>query len=476
MTLLPRSLYGRLLVTALVATLAALAFAAVTIGAVLDRFVMHGLDERLDAQIAVLEQAVRPDGTIDRARLVLAAPYADAAGGWGWRIDAPGRTITSPAAPELDATRVPPLPSLPTPATRPASRLGPPPPDGPHDRNLGPPDRGDRAQALDWRGVDGMRHARSLTLATPAGTVRITASAPRAIVDRPLRAAMAPLLGALLLLGIALATATLVQLRIGLRPLKTMRTGLAAIRAGTARTLPEDQPTELAPLAHEINALLAENAAALANARGHVANLAHGLKTPLATLALALPAHDPDGTLAAQVARIDQAVRHHLGRARAATPGSGLRFATPLAPVVADLTTALSRIHAERGVTASATIAPALSVAVDRQDLDELIGNLLDNAWRFAATRIAVTAAPAPDPRFLRLSIADDGPGIAPEARTAALAAGQRLDERGDGHGFGLSIAYELATLYGGTLVLKAASLGGLDAIVTLPAALFAEA
>ncbi len=475
MTLLPRSLYGRLLVTALIATLAALAFAAVTIGAVLDRFVMRGLDDRLDAQIAVLEQAVRPDGTIDRARLVLAAPYDDAAGGWGWRIDAPGRTITSPAAPELDATRAPPRPSLPPPAAPPAARFGPPPPDGPHDRGRGPPDRGDRAQALDWRGHDGMRHARSLTLATPAGTVRITASAPRAIVDRPLRAAMAPLLGALVLLGVALAAATLVQLRIGLRPLKTMRTGLAAIRAGTARTLPEDQPTELAPLAHEINALLAENAAALANARGHVANLAHGLKTPLATLALALPAHDPDGTLAAQVARIDQAVRHHLGRARAATPGSGLRFATPLAPVVADLTSALSRIHAERGVTAHATIDPALKVAVDRQDLDELIGNLLDNAWRFAATRIALHAAPAGDARFIRLSIADDGPGIAATARAAALAAGQRLDERGDGHGFGLSIAQELATLYGGTLALDTAAVGGLDAIVTLPAALSIE-
>ncbi|WP_010185368.1 sensor histidine kinase, partial [Sphingomonas sp. PAMC 26605] len=345
-------------------------------------------------------------------------------------------------------------------------------PDGPRRGREGPVRHGTGTQALDWRDADGMRHARSLTLATPAGPIRITAAAPRAIVDRPLRQAMTPLLGSLLLLGLALGAATLVQLRIGLRPLKTMRAGLAAIRAGRAETLPENQPSELAPLAHEINALLAENASALANARGHVANLAHGLKTPLATLALALPAHDPDGTLAAQVARIDQAVRHHLGRARAATPGSGLRFATPLAPVVADLTDALSRIHAERCVTASATIDPALKVAVDRQDLDELIGNLLDNAWRFAAARIVVTAAPASDARFVRLSIADDGPGIAPDARAAALAAGQRLDERGDGHGFGLSIAHELATLYGGMLALDTAALGGLEAVVTLPAVL----
>ena len=248
-----------------------------------------------------------------------------------------------------------------------------------------------------------------------------------------------------------------------------MRESLAAIRAGKAKALPENQPSELAPLATEINALLAENAAALANARGHVANLAHGLKTPLATLALALPPHDPDGLLREQVERIDRAVRHHLGRARAATPGGAMRMATPLGPVLADLTNALGRIHADRGVTASVEIAPDLTVAVDRQDLDELIGNLLDNAWRWAAHRITVTAHPATDARFVRLTIADDGKGIPPEARAAALAAGQRLDERGDGHGFGLSIAQELATLYGGTLTLESAPLGGLAAIVTLP-------
>ena len=452
MTLLPRSLYGRLLATALIATLAALAFAALTIGAVLDRFVMQGLDDRLDAQIAVLAQAVRPDGQIDRSRLILAAPYDDPRGGWGWRIDACGKTIASPAPPDLAA-----------------AQDRPPFPDGPpfarHRRD------GRDPQALDWRDRHGPRHARSLTLATPAGPVRITASAPRAIVDRPLRAAMLPLLGSLLLLGVALAAATLVQLRIGLRPLKAMRDSLTAIRAGKAAALPADQPTELAPLATEINALIAENSAALANARGHVANLAHGLKTPLATLALALPAHDPDGLLREQVARIDRAVRHHLGRARAATPGGGMRVATPLGPVIADLTVALARIHADRRVTAQVEIAPDLAVAVDRQDLDELIGNLLDNAWRWAASRIGVTATPAGDSRFVRLSIEDDGSGIAPEARRAALSAGQRLDERGDGHGFGLSIAYELATLYGGTLTLETATLGGLAAIVTLPQA-----
>jgi signal transduction histidine kinase len=453
MTLLPRSLYGRLLVTALLTTLAALAFAAFAIGAVLDRFVMHGLDERLDAQIAILAQAVRPDGSVDRNRVILAAPYDDAANGWGWRIDAGGRTIASPASPNLDAMRTPWTALPPPPIEDRALRHGP----------------GDRTRALDWQDARGARHARSLTLATPAGQVRITAAAPRAIVDRPLRAAMAPLLGSLLLLGLALGIATLVQLRVGLAPLKRMRTALAAVRGGRATAIPDDQPRELAPLATEINALLAENAAALANARGHVANLAHGLKTPLATLALSVRPLDPDGTLGAQIARIDQAVRHHLGRARAATPGVASRVATPLAPVVEDLADALARIHAERGIAADIAIDPALAVAVDRQDLDELVGNLLDNAWRWATTRIVVSATRSADDRFAVLTIEDDGPGIPKATRAAALSAGQRLDERGDGHGFGLSIATELANLYGGTLMLDTASLGGLAVHVTLP-------
>ena len=460
MTLLPRSLYGRLLVTALVATLAALAFAALTIGAVLDRFVMRGLDDRLDAQIAVLAQAVRADGSIDRARLVLAEPYDDRRSGWGWRIDAGGATIASPAPPDLappDLAELSARPAVPPEHRR--AHAG-------RDGRL----RGDGAQALDWRDRYGQRHARSRVLETPAGQVRITAAAPRAIVDRPLRAAMAPLLGSLLVLGLALLAATLVQLRIGLAPLDRMRAALGAIRAGRAGALPGGQPRELAPLAAEINALLAENAAALAGARGAVANLAHGLKTPLATLGLALDGRDPDGSLAVQLARIERAVRHHLARARAATPGNGARRATPLAAVVADLTTALARIHAERGVTSESRIDPALAVAVDRQDLEELAGNLLDNAWRWAAGRITISAAAAEDGRFVRLVIADDGPGIPVETRATALAAGRRLDESGVGHGFGLPIAYDLATLYGGTLTLGTSGTG-LEVVVTLPRA-----
>jgi signal transduction histidine kinase len=123
-----------------------------------------------------------------------------------------------------------------------------------------------------------------------------------------------------------------------------------------------------------------------------------------------------------------------------------------------------------RPVTADLAIDPGLSVALDPQDLDELAGNLLDNAWRWAARRITVSAER--DAQRVRLLITDDGPGSPDAERAAAMQPGRRLDESGDGHGFGLSIARELAELYGGALTLDAAEGGGLRVTVTLPAAL----
>jgi signal transduction histidine kinase len=458
MRLLPRSLHGRLVLLSLVATLAALAFAAVAIGAILERFVTAGLDDRLDAQIALLATAVRPDGSIDPGRAPVAAPYDDPDSGWGWRIVAPRGTLASPAPPLAEGEELLPAPP---PRPRDLERED----ERAHHARAGP-------RPFDLHGANGrVRHARRLTVATNAGPATIIAAAPRSIVARPIRAAMPPLLGSLALLGVALTLATLVQLRLGLRPLGRLRQSIAAIRAGTAQRLPGDQPTELAPLAAELNALLDQNAAQLASARGHVANLAHGLKTPLATLAVALraPGRDPDGSLAAEVARIDGAIRHHLGRARAGVPGAAARQRTALAPAVTALAAALARIHADRGIAFTADVPPGLVLAIDSQDLDELLGNLLDNGWRWAAHALRLAATV--DGSVATITIADDGPGIPAAARAAAVEPGRRLDESGEGHGFGLSIARELAELHGGSLTLGEAPGGGLAAAVTLPLA-----
>lgn len=461
MRMMPRSLYGRLLLASLVATAAALFFAAITISSVLEQFVIRGLDQRLDAQIAVLTAAVRPDGRIDRSRII-ALPVDRPERGGGWWIERQGRFAIG-SLPQAEIAAL----------TAPAGRPPPPPHHRRGEREHGPgDDDAPRPDRFDGRIGAHMYHGRRLSVPTAAGPVTITALAPRAIVARPVRAAMTPLLVSLALLGLALAAATLVQLRIGLRPLRRLQTAIAAVRSGNAARVPDGQPSELEPLARELNALLDENEAALANARGHVANLAHGLKTPLATLALGLrdPARDPDGALGREVGRIDQAIRHHLGRARAGTPGGGTRHRTALAPALDGLVEALGRIHAGRGIAVDRSLFPGLALAIDPQDLDELLGNLLDNAWRWAASRITLIAEPGPS-GHARITIEDDGPGIPARDRAEALRPGRRLDESGDGHGFGLSIVRELTELHGGGLALDEAPGGGLLAIIDLPMA-----
>lgn len=452
MSIWPRSLFARLLGIATVTTIAALAFAAVTIGHVLERFVIRGLDQQLDAQVTVLARAVRPDGTLDGARAISLPAFEQAGSGWGWRVDGPaghwarGAVIVPIAAP--------------LPPWRPHGR------DDGRATELGP----HPGEGRDARGE--RVHFRQMAVPTRAGAVLLTAAGPRRVAVAPLREAMVPLLLSLALLGGALALATGLQLRFGLRPLRRLHRELGDVRAGRRRQIPTDQPAEIAPLAAELNALIDQNEAGLAHARRHVSNLAHGLKTPLAALGvrLAEAGHDPDGSLRAMVSQIDRRVRHHLGRARAAAPGGNRRAHTSLRPAVIDLVTALERIHAERPVAVAVEMAPDLAVAVDPQDFDEMVGNLLDNAWRHARSAIRIEARMGA--RAVALTIDDDGPGLSAIAIDQALVPGRRLDERGDGHGFGLSIAQELAELNGGKLALsRAPATSGLRAALTLPVA-----
>ena len=449
---MPRSLSGRLLVTASLALLVALAVAGFGIAHMLERFVIHGLDERLDAQIMVVSRAVRPDGTIDRGAVVDVPPFDEAASGWAWELRGARGVLRSASLGSADIV----VPDH--------DRHGP-----PHVDPFGP-DTG-RPRPFDGRDPNGQRvHGRVLRLPSGRGAVTIIAVGPREVVERPLRAALLPLLGSLLLLGAALAIAILVQLRFGLRPLATLRVMVDEVRDGKRRHLGATEPTELLPLVAALNTLIDANEIALAQARGHVANLAHGLKTPLAALRLdlAAPGRDPGGRLAAQVERIDRHVRHHLGRARAATPAGSPGAATPVGAHVDDLVAALGRIHADRPVRAVVAVPRDLAVRCDPQDLDEMLGNLLDNGWRWARSALRISAERAGG--MVRIAIADDGPGLAADDLARVLQPGVRLDERVDGHGFGLSITRELAELYGGRLELDVGMAGGVVATIALPA------
>ena len=453
---MPRSLQGRMLLLSAVAILAALGIAGWAIAGVLERVVTEGIDRRLDAEIALMASVVDGDGRVDRAALAQRQGALDAGRDWLWRIEAPGGTIGSTDRFVPRPNAAPPGPHLPGPP-------GPPPPGAAPLPDGGP-------QGVDGTDASGARlHARRLMLTTRSGPVTLFAAAPHGVIARPLREALVPLLAALAILAGLLATATLVQLRLGLKPLARLRAQLAAIRAGEAERVDEDQPVELQGLAAELNALAADRAQALATARQSAANLAHALKTPVATLALLLRA-DAEG--AAQVDRIDATIRHHLARARAGVVDT--RASTAVRPAVADLVQAIGRLHGMRGLAITADVRGDPVAAIEPQDFDELLGNLLDNAAQHARSMVQASASLDPaDARRLVLTVADDGPRIPEEERSRVTQAGVRLDERGEGHGFGLAIVRELASLHGGALTLDAREGGGLVAQVTLPARAF---
>lgn len=443
MKLLPRSIRARLLMAGVALTGVALLLAALLIREGVYDLVRRSLNERLDAQIALLLRSVRADGSVDGAMLTELGPFTQHRRGWGWQIETPTRVYASRDVSRLDDI----------------SWEGPPGREGHF--------RGGDESLLAGRTPDS--YVRTLENRTAAGTIRITAFAPARVFSGMLERALTPILLILGGLSIALLAATFAQLHFGLAPLARLRKALTAVRDGSLDRVPARQPAELAPLAQELNALLDENEAALARARGHVSNLAHSLKTPLATLSIrvAEPGCDPTGQLGELVGQIDGAIRHHLGRARAASPGSPGSAPVPLGESVDELVLALGRIHADRHIAFTADIAPDLAVRSDPQDLAEMLGNLLDNAWKWAAREIRLSAREAGN--MARIVIEDDGPGLSAEAIDQALVPGRRLDEREEGHGFGLPIARELAELHGGLLDLDRSPMGGLRVRLTLP-------
>ena len=422
--------------------------------------VERSFDRRLNVFLRTLvAEVAAPDDSSERTPQSLGEPQFDLPlSGWYWQL-----TRLNAARPEVRSSRslwdsgLPHLADMGVAATDDGTRRAYVP--GPEDQRL----------RLIERTVDLGEDGRYL-VAVAGDSQEIddeTHSFDRAI------AATFAILAAVLLLT------TMFQVRFGLAPLKRISESLAAIRAGTAERLAGRFPVEIEPLARETNALIDANREIVERARTHVGNLAHALKTPLSVMMNEAAAR-PDDPLAAKVGEqiviMRDQVTRHLERARIAARATVVGSVTEVAPVVTALTRTMEKIYHPRGIAIDLDAPEGVRFRGERQDLEEMLGNLVDNACKWAQARVSIEVTQErrqddPIKVIVRVVVDDDGPGLSPADRDQVARRGQRLDETKPGSGLGLSIVLELASLYGGNLTLSTAPIGGLRAELVLPAA-----
>jgi signal transduction histidine kinase len=259
----------------------------------------------------------------------------------------------------------------------------------------------------------------------------------------------------------------------GLETLRDLRTRLSGVRQGVDRRIAGRYPQELQPLIDDLNALLDHRERAVDRAIAKAGDLAHGLKTPLAVIA-----QEADRARAAghaefgdpvreQIDRMRRQIDYHLAHARAAASAAAPGARSSVAESADGVARALRRLHADRGLAIEVRSSPDLAVRCQREDLDEILGNLVENACKWANARVVVQSAL--DHATVVVTVDDDGPGIAADMREAVLQRGVRADESSAGTGFGLAIVRDLAELYGGSIGLADSPLGGLQARLHLP-------
>jgi len=447
----PASLRFRLLATVGVLLLVGVAVAGVALDALFDQLAMRGRRAVLDAQvIALISSAeLRPDGSLTanafrEARLGtpvsgLYAEIRDANGAISWRSPSSiGVSFGLRARPAVG------------------------------ERQYETVDLANGGPAL------------ALTLGvsweTAPGTPRrFTVSALESLepflAERArVRAALGA--GALLLAGMLFGGLAL-ALRLGLRPVARIEREIAEIEAGSRELLGGGFPRELAGVATNLNALLGTERQRLERYRTTLGNLAHSLKTPLSALSSLLQGAPPERRdLQAQVARMQDIVEHQLRRAVSGGAATTLA-STPVEPVVRELVAALAKVYRDRALVIEVVVAEGVAYPIDRGDLMELAGNLLDNACKFGRRQVRITATAIEDPEWrrpgLEVVVDDDGPGVPVPDRARVLERGMRADERTPGQGIGLAVVHEIVAALGGSMDLAASGLGGARMIVRLP-------
>ena len=301
---------------------------------------------------------------------------------------------------------------------------------------------------------------------------RFQVAQSREAIDGQIRELRSTLVKSFAALGLGLLALAALQAFYGLWPLRRVRREVAAIRGGAQTRIAEDFPREVEPLVNEINELLTHSEAQAEEARRHAGNLAHALKTPLTVITNAATAHAPDlnDTVIREAAAMRRQVDHHLARARAI----GRRASTQARATVWDSVEAVQRAVSTlyANVTIDVVGDRTAQARVERQDLDEMLGNLIENAAKYGSGRVFVTVE-APAGGKVAVQIEDDGPGIDKTLRDELFTRGKRLDTTGKpGTGLGLAIVRDVAEIYGGAVALdESEDLGGLLVTLSLPEA-----
>ena len=453
------SLAFRLFAGAAAWALALLLLGAIALTTLYQRSVLRTMDDRLSSVVEALVAAAEtdPGGGIVLARRPSDPAYDRVFSGRYWQIfDAPvmeggGHQALVVSRSLWDETLTPPDALM-------ASLLASP----------------GQVMSFDTKGPSGeplRLTGQAVQLPARADMVIMMAAEDREIADRDVR--NFAITSGIMFLGFATAIAAGVffQVRIGLAPVLRMRTSVAEVREGNQERVDGEFPVELQPLADELNAMLDHSRELVERSRTHVGNLAHALKTPIAVLTN--EARNSQGALADMVERqtgvMTEQVEHHLRRARAAAHAKAVGARTPVASTVGDLARTLEKINAARGIRITVEAEEGLNFKGERQDLEEMIGNLMDNACKWSGGEVHVVARRTAA-RELAVIIEDDGPGLDPQQCEAALQRGVRLDEQAPGSGLGLAIVSDLAKAYGGELSLSRSELGGLAARIGLPA------
>lgn len=312
---------------------------------------------------------------------------------------------------------------------------------------------------------------RDLTLPNHPDVLHFIVAGHTSEIERELRRfdqlIMLGMLGLLLALGLTFAA----QIRVGLKPLRMMRANLTAVWEGRVQRVDENLPDELKSLAVTINQLLMHEERQVARARDQAADLAHAVKTPLAVLRADLASLDTPvaESIRQRIDLIDGLVRRNLARAAAGRNLTLSGLITHLKPVVEQINQLMSRVHPDRRLDVELAIADHVQVRLEREDIEEVVGNLLDNAWKWSRTHIRISASVVNE--RCRLVIEDDGPGLAETDRQKVQMRRVKLDERVPGQGLGLPIVCDIIEPSGGTLELGDSLLGGLKVTLNLPLA-----